>query len=139
MRPYALGAGEGWIYDLFGIDFVVKAGEIGRGRRMAVVELTTRHGEEPPEHTHPTEDEIFYVLQGAVTFRCGDEAFDLAEGGCVFLPSGIPHGYEIPHEGEVRLLMITAPADHEAKGGWGGFVSDIETDGTLRSPPDHPA
>ena len=136
MRPYALRAGEGWIYDLFGIDFVVKAGEIGPGRRSAVVEYTTRRGEEPPEHTHTTEDEIFYVLQGEVTFRCGGDVFDLDEGGCVVLPRGIPHGYEIRSDGDVRLLMITSPADEEASGGWGGFVTDIETGGSLRSGPE---
>jgi quercetin dioxygenase-like cupin family protein len=135
MRPYALGAGEGWIYDLFGIDFIVKTGETGPGPRMAVVEYTTRRGEEPPEHTHPTEDELFYVLRGAVTFRCGGEAFDVEEGGFVVLPRGIPHGYEIRSDGDVRLLMITSPAGEAASGGWGGFVTDIETGGALRSSP----
>jgi quercetin dioxygenase-like cupin family protein len=76
MRPYALKAGEGWTYH-DGIDFIVKAGELGKGRRLAVIEYTTRRGEEPPDHTHPTEDEIFYVLQGALTFRCGEDTFEL--------------------------------------------------------------
>jgi hypothetical protein len=35
MRPYALKAGEGWTYH-DGIDFTVKAGELGKGRRLAV-------------------------------------------------------------------------------------------------------
>ncbi len=139
MRPYALKAGEGWIFDYVGVDFVVKAGEIGRGRTMAVVEYTTRRGEEPPEHVHTTEDEIFYVLQGSATFRCGDQAFDVEETGSVFLPRGIPHTYEIRGDGDVRLLMLTAPANEDASGGWGGFVTDIETGGTLRSAPDGPS
>jgi quercetin dioxygenase-like cupin family protein len=76
LRPYALQAGQGWTYN-YGIDFTVKAGELGRGRRLAFVEYTTRAGEEPPDHTHGTEDEIFYVLEGDLTFRCGDDAFEL--------------------------------------------------------------
>lgn len=32
---------------------------------------------EAPGHTHAMEDEIFYVLQGVVAFRCGDDRFEL--------------------------------------------------------------
>ena len=134
IHPYALKSGEGWTYRN-GIDFTVKAGELGPGRRLAVIEYTTRRGEEPPDHTHPTEDEIFYVLQGALTFRCGEETFELKDGGFVFLPRGIPHGYTIHSEGEVRLLVMTTPAQEEAIGGWGGFVADIEAAGELRATP----
>jgi quercetin dioxygenase-like cupin family protein len=133
-RPYALKAGEGWTYH-YGIDFTVKAGELGQGRRVALVEYTTRTGEEPPDHTHPAEDEIFYVLQGRLTFRCGEDTFDVEEGGFIFLPRGIEHGYRIQSEGEVRLLAVTAPAEEDAVGGWGGFVADFESQGELRASP----
>jgi quercetin dioxygenase-like cupin family protein len=134
MRPYALSAGEGWTYH-YGIDFTIKAGELGQGRQLAIIEYTTRRGEEPPDHTHPTEDEIFYVLQGALTFRCGEETFELENSGVVFLPRGIPHGYTIRSEGDVRLLVVTAPAPENAIGGWGGFGASIEAAGTLRATP----
>ena len=134
IRAYALKAGEGWTYN-YGIDFTVKAGELGRGRRLAFVEYTTRSGEEPPDHTHGTEDEIFYVLQGALAFRCGDDAFELEDGGFIFLPRGIEHGYTIRNNGDVRLLVVTSPSDEKASGGWGGFVADFETEGELRATP----
>ena len=134
VRPYALKAGEGWTYN-YGIDFVVKAGELGQGRRLAIIEYTTRIGEEPSDHTHKTEDEIFYVLQGALTFRCGDDDFEVADGGFIFLPRGIKHGYRIRSAGDVRLLVVTSPAQEDAVGGWGGFVADFEAQGELRSSP----
>ena len=138
LRPYALPAGGGWTYD-FGVDFVVKIGELGQGRRLSVVEYATRSGEEPPDHTHGTEDEMFYVLAGELTFRCGDEKFELDSGGFVFLPRGIEHGYEVRSPDEVRLLAITAPAPGESeRPGWGGFVADFEKDGELRSAPPGP-
>lgn len=133
-RPYALAAGQGWTYN-FGIDFTVKAGERGKGGRLAFVEYTTRRGEEPPDHTHGTEDEIFYVLSGDLTFRCGGDSFELSDGGFVFLPRGIEHGYQIQGEREVRLLAVTAPAAEDAEGGWGGFVGDFEAEGELRASP----
>lgn len=132
VRPYALAAGQGWTYN-FGVDFTVKVGELGHGRRLAVVEYTTRRGEEPPDHTHGTEDEIFYVLQGALTFRCGGETFDVADGGTVFLPRGIEHGYQIRSADDVRLLVVTAPAPEDTTTGWGGFVADFETQGDKRA------
>jgi quercetin dioxygenase-like cupin family protein len=134
-RPYALKAGEGSTYK-YGIDFTVKAGEVGDGPRLAVVEYTTRAGEEPPAHTHGTEDEVFYVLKGDLAFRCGDETYELADGGFIFLPRNIEHGYRIRSEEEVKLLVITVPAAEKAEGGWGGFVADIEMQGEGRGQPD---
>lgn len=124
-QPYSLRAGEGWTYR-FGLDFTVKASEIQPGSSVAVLEYTTAKGEEPPDHIHATEDELFYVLAGAISFRCDGKTFDLAEGGFIFLPCGIEHGYTIRSEEPVRLLVITVPVREESSGGWGGFVADME-------------
>ena len=112
IRPYALQEGEGWTYR-FGVDFTVKAGEVQDGRGAAILEYITSKGEEPPDHTHGSEDEMFYVLEGAITFRCGDETFDLEKGGFVFLPRGIQHGYTIRSEEPVRLIVVTSPVREE--------------------------
>ena len=137
IQPYALKAGEGWIYR-FGIDFTVKAGEVQQGNGAALMEYATKKGEEPPSHTHPTEDEMFYVLEGAITFRCGDAMFDLEKGGFVFLPAGIEHGYTIRGDDPVRLIVVTCPPRADVSGGWGGFVSDMETgQGELIAKPLH--
>ncbi len=125
LNPYALKAGEGWVYR-FGVDFTVKASEVREGGGAAVIEYLTKKGEEPPEHTHPTEDEMFYVLEGELTFRCGAQSFDLERGGFIFLPRGLPHGYTIRSADPVRLLVISSPVRGGQRGGWGGFVSDLE-------------
>ena len=124
-QPYALKANEGWTYR-FGIDFTVKSGEVQKGSGAAFLEYLTRKGEEPPSHTHETEDEMFYVLEGTITFRCGKETFDLEKGGFVFLPGGIEHSYTINGEDSVRLIAVTAPVREGASGGWKGFVADME-------------
>jgi quercetin dioxygenase-like cupin family protein len=125
IRPYALRSGEGWTYR-FGIDFTLKAREVREGSGAAVLEYVTRKGEEPSDHVHPTEDEMFYVLEGAITFRCNNESFELEKGGFVFLPRGIRHGYTIRSEDPVRLLVVTSPVRDGSGRGWGGFVSDME-------------
>lgn len=124
-QPYALQADQGWTYR-FGIDFTVKASEIQSSSGVAVLEYRTVHGEEPPDHTHATEDEIFYVLEGKITFRCGGNSFDLEKGGFIFLPCGIEHGYSIHGQEPVRLLVVTTPVRTGMSGGWGGFVADLE-------------
>lgn len=126
VQPYALNAGEGWTYR-FGVDFTVKAGEVREGGGAAFLEYATSKGEEPEGHTHETEDEMFYVLEGAITFRCGEQTFDLAKGGFVFLPRGIEHGYTIHGDAPVRLIVVTSPVREGVRGGWGGFVSDMES------------
>jgi quercetin dioxygenase-like cupin family protein len=135
MRPYALKSGEGWTYR-YDIDFTVKAGELRPGRGAAFIEYTTRRGEEPPDHTHMTEDEIFYVLQGELTFRCGGETFDVDAGGFIYLPKGIKHGYTIRSDGPVKLIVVTFPTGVAAGQGWGGFIADVEGQGQLIAEPD---
>jgi quercetin dioxygenase-like cupin family protein len=134
--PHSVAAGQGWSYHFaeLGIDFDVKVGEERHGRRMAVFELTTRPGEEPPVHTHATEDEFFYVLDGEVAFRCGEDRFEVAGGGCVLLPRGLPHGYRIGSPA-ARLLVVTTPAPEDGVRGWSGFVGSFERNSELRSSP----
>jgi hypothetical protein len=44
-------------------------------------------------------------------------------------------GYGILGDRDVRLLTVTAPAQEDAVGGWGGFVADFEAQGELRASP----
>ena len=124
-KPYALRPGQGQAVNL-GVEFVIKAGELSSGSGAAVLEYTTRPGEEPDDHVHPSEDEMFYVLSGRITFRCGGEQFDLEPGSFIFLPRGLSHGYTIPGPEPVRLLVITAPPRPQP-GGWAGFAADLES------------
>jgi len=134
VHPYTLKSGEGWTYR-YDINFTVKAGELHPGRGATFTEYTTRRGEEPPDHTHPTEDEIFYVLKGELTFRCGGESFDVSEGGFIYLPQGIEHGYTMRSEEPVHLIVVTFPASVAAGEGWGGFIADVEGQGELIAGP----
>ena len=137
IRPYSLKADEGWTYR-FGIDFTVKSGEVQEGSAAAFLEYVTRKGEEPPSHTHETEDEMFYVLEGSITFRCGKETFELEKGGFIFLPHGIEHSYTIHSQDPVRLIVVTSPVREGSSGGWGGFVADMELgQGELTAKPHH--
>lgn len=128
MEPVVLQAGEGKLLD-FGIPHLVKIGEMANQRGIAVLVLETKHGEEPGEHGHSSEDELFYVIKGQITFIAGGKRFDVNEGGIVFLPQGCRHAYEIPEGVTVKLLVITVPAQAQTDG-WGGYIGEVESQGT---------
>lgn len=109
----------------------VKAGEFRPGRSAVLTEHTTWQGEELPDHTHATEDAIFSVFHGELTFRCDGETFDVDTGECIYLPQGIEHGYTIRNVEPVRLLIVTFPTREAAGVGWGGFIADVESEGAL--------
>jgi quercetin dioxygenase-like cupin family protein len=125
-KPYALQPGDGWVYRS-DIDYVVKAGEAQPAHGAAVMEYTARKGEEPDPHTHKTEDEMFYILSGTLTFRCGEKSFEVKKGGFVFLPHGIEHGYSVRSKEPAQLLVITSPVRRSQKKGWNGVIGDIES------------
>lgn len=69
-------------------------------------------GEAPPFHKHLREDEVFMLIQGTAHLWYDEEEHELAEGGVVFLPKGIPHAYRIT-SAKADLLMINTPAGIE--------------------------
>ena len=123
MKPYVLAEGEGRTYEWHSVLFTIKAASGETGGALSVWEVTTRRGEEPNIHMHE-EDEIFYVLSGALTFHCGGDSFKVKDNGFVFLPRGIPHHYTIDSE-EARLLGLSTPS---------GFGDHIERTGKLMKP-----
>lgn len=54
-----------------------------------------RTGFGPPLHLHASEDEAFYLIDGAIEVSCGDRQWEAGPGGFVFLPRGIPHSFVV--------------------------------------------
>lgn len=66
-------------------------------------------GQGPPLHVHLREDEFFYVLEGCLRFRLGDDLFEAHAGSFVFIPRGMPHAWQNVGEGQVRFLGGLTP------------------------------
>jgi mannose-6-phosphate isomerase-like protein (cupin superfamily) len=88
----------------------LKASRHSTGGALSVFETSIDAG--PPLHVHDRDDECFYVLDGALTVRCGDEIFDAATGSFVFLPRGRPHRFWTAGPA-ARLLLIAVPGGIE--------------------------
>ena len=80
--------------------------------QLTVGRFDVAKGEAPPFHLHTREDEIFMLIKGEALLWLGEEQMELSEGGIVYLPKNIPHGYRIVSD-TADLLMITTPGGIE--------------------------
>jgi mannose-6-phosphate isomerase-like protein (cupin superfamily) len=59
-----------------------------------------------PLHLHHNDDEAWYVLEGTLIVRVGDEEIEAPAGSSVYVPRGTPHTYWNPGPGPTRYLLI---------------------------------
>jgi mannose-6-phosphate isomerase-like protein (cupin superfamily) len=111
-RGYALAAGEGEASWWLGGLATIKATGKETGGRYTLVEVLEPDGAEAPLHVHHNEDEGFWILEGELTFRVGDQTLQASPGSFVFGPKGVPHTYRVA-AGPAKLLFILSPAGFE--------------------------
>lgn len=105
------------------LDGAATDGQLMMGR------FDVRQGEAPPYHKHLHEDEVFMLIAGTALVWYDDQEYELAEGGVVFLPKGVPHGYRITST-TADLLMVNTPAGIE------GMFRATGRDRSTPRPPD---
>ena len=93
------------------IRFILTGAETGGAFFLA--DVTVPPGGGPPPHVHDREDETFYVLQGAMTARVGDQTLCASQGDCVHLPRGIVHSFRNTGKESARMLVTATPAGIE--------------------------
>jgi mannose-6-phosphate isomerase-like protein (cupin superfamily) len=63
-----------------------------------------------PLHVHHADDEAWYVLEGLLRFRIGEDTREAGPGGAVLAPKGIPHAYGNARRGQpARYLLVMTP------------------------------
>jgi len=103
---------------------ILATGETTNGNYF-MAELSAPVGDEPPLHSHPNEEEAFYVLEGQMTVYVGDEEpIVLNKGDYAYLPRDVPHTYKVTSDVEARFLGIVSPAKAD---GFEGFVREISS------------
>lgn len=75
---------------------------------LALLEFTLPAGAEPPLHIHKNEDESFYVLEGRISVRMGEEVSILEPGDALFAPRNTPHTFKIL-SGTAKALNLITP------------------------------
>jgi mannose-6-phosphate isomerase-like protein (cupin superfamily) len=81
----------------FVVDECVDDGETSADRPVA------------PLHLHRSEDEAWYVLEGALGFLLGEETVEVSAGSGIVAPRGMPHTFWNAGGGRTRYLIVMAP------------------------------
>ena len=79
-------------------------------------------------HVHSREDEIAYVLEGALEVRLRDRTAVLEAGGVSRLPKTVPHALRNPLETPSRYLFLAVPGGLDR---WFDAVADAKDVGSL--------
>ena len=71
--------------------------------------VTQPAGSATPLHIHTREAEAFYLLDGNLTYRAGEQTHRLIAGSFIYLPSGVPHAFRVTGTSPARFLGLTVP------------------------------
>ena len=89
-------------------------GEALAGSQFTVAEWVDENetsAERPvaPLHLHRSDDEAWYVLEGALGLRRGDELLHAPAGSAVLVPAGVPHTFWNAAGARTRYLIVMPP------------------------------
>jgi mannose-6-phosphate isomerase-like protein (cupin superfamily) len=103
-KAIVLRAGEGRNYELGRMRAVFKADGDETGGAYSISEWWLEPNTTGPgAHSHP-EDDVFFVLEGTMSFRVGDGWTDAAAGSFVLVPGGMTHDFQ--NRGGVRAGVL---------------------------------
>ena len=66
-------------------------------------------GQGTPVHHHPSQDEIFYVIEGRGTMRVGDEDVALQARSLIHVPAQTSHGITAAADSRLVVLFVKSP------------------------------
>ncbi|MDJ1496163.1 cupin domain-containing protein [Cytophagaceae bacterium DM2B3-1] len=115
-KGFKISAGEGRKYGHLTLKGVnqnvldVKISGSDTNGDLAIFEQTSlSKGRGTPLHVHPSQDEIFYVIEGSYLFKVGEDKYHLTAGDSIFLPRQVPHAWTQAAD-KGKMLVILQPA-----------------------------
>jgi mannose-6-phosphate isomerase-like protein (cupin superfamily) len=125
-----LAAGDGRSVSLRGTEVAFKV-ESNQANGASLVEFTAVPGFDTGVHVHQRLEETWYIVDGELEFRVGDETFDAATGATVFVPPRVPHAFANRSATPAKFLLIMSPPGHDRY-----FDELAEILGAADGPPD---
>jgi mannose-6-phosphate isomerase-like protein (cupin superfamily) len=108
-----LAPGEGRAYPMGRISALFKADGAETASRYSISEWwLDSNTKGPGPHSHP-EDDVFFVIEGTMSFLIGNEWTDAPKGSFVLVPGGVTHDFENRGAARAGVLNISAPGNFE--------------------------
>ncbi len=128
IQPTTLGPGEGRLFQVPGHPITYKATAEDTGGAYSLLEAVVA-GNGPTQHIHKSEEEAFYILEGEVNIKVGEQTIRGTVGSFVLVPRGTVHTFWNAGATPAKLLIIFSPPGFEQAfvEVWGG-ASDEEID-----------
>lgn len=82
------------------------------GGAYSVMESVAAPGVATPVHSHG-EDELFFILEGIVTFSIDGAVSTATPGTSVAIPAGVPHAWANRSAASIRMLATFTPGGPE--------------------------
>lgn len=112
-RPLFLRPDEGRRFDMGRIQAVFKADGDETSNRCSISEWwLDANTKGPGAHSHD-EDDLFYVLEGTVSFLLQGRWVDAPRGSFVLAPAGMKHDFENRTDARAGMLNISVPGGFE--------------------------
>jgi len=109
-----LPAGEGRSYPMGRISAVFKADAGETQKAYSISEWWLEpHTQGPGAHAHEDEDDVFYVIEGTMSFLIEDRWVDAPKGSFVLAPGGTKHDFQNRTASRAGLLNFSIPGGFE--------------------------
>lgn len=111
--PVFLAPGEGRSYPMGRLSALFKANGAETDGAYCISEWWLEpHTQGTHGHSHP-EDDVFYVLEGTMSFLIGDRWVDAPKGSFVLAPGGTTHDFENRSSSRAGFLNFHCSGDFE--------------------------
>ncbi|MCK6623769.1 MAG: hypothetical protein DPW09_36060 [Anaerolineae bacterium] len=105
---------EGDTLSALGVTITYKAtGADTNGQWLVLEYAAPPHFSGPAPHWHKVTAEIFYVLEGTLTFGVAEQMFTVGPGGFAFVSPGVVHSFSNQTDAQAKYLLVTSPAGLE--------------------------
>ena len=91
---------------------VMASGDETRGRAVFFLGEATA-GYEAGPHYQPSEEELFFVVDGELALTCGSKTRLVKAGGFGFAPRGATHAFRNTSNSPTWFITLNSPAGHE--------------------------
>jgi mannose-6-phosphate isomerase-like protein (cupin superfamily) len=112
-KPIHLKPGEGRAYSMGGISAIFMADGKETASKYSISQWWLEpHTGGPGAHSH-SEDDVFFVLEGAMHFLIGKRWIEAKKGSFVLAPGGMTHDFENRSASRAGVLNLSFPGGFE--------------------------